>query len=104
MYRLLGIDVVPVAVNSGLAYPPRTWVKWPGTITYKVGQTLPAGLPREEAAARVRAAINALNPPEDLLPTSHSPPPRRGPLQRGITADKNGIAPRAETRGTTLYI
>lgn len=67
MYRLLGIDVVPVAVDSGLAYPPRRWVKWPHTITYKVGETIPAGLPREEAEARVRVAINALNPPEALL-------------------------------------
>jgi len=67
MYRLLGIDVIPVAVDSGIAYPPRRWIKWPGTITYKVGETIPAGLPREEAEARVRAAINALNPPEALL-------------------------------------
>lgn len=66
MYRLLGVDVVPVAVDSGIAYPPRRWVKWPGTITYRVGETVPAGLPREEAEARVRAAINALNPPEAL--------------------------------------
>ncbi len=67
VYRLLGVPVIPVAVNSGIAYPPRKWVKWPGTITYKVGETIPAGLPREEAEARVRAAINALNPPEALL-------------------------------------
>jgi 1-acyl-sn-glycerol-3-phosphate acyltransferase len=67
MYRLLGTDVIPVAVNSGIAYPPRRWIKWPGTITYKVGERIPAGLPRDEAEARVRAAINALNPPEALL-------------------------------------
>ena len=64
VYRLLGVPVIPVAVNSGIAYPPRKWVKWPGTITYKVGNTIPAGLPRDEAEARVRVAINALNPPE----------------------------------------
>ncbi len=67
MYRLLGVPVIPVAVNSGIAYPPRRWIKWPGTITYKVGETVPAGLPRDEAEARVRAAINALNPAEALL-------------------------------------
>lgn len=67
VYRLLGVPVIPVAVNSGIAYPPRKWVKWPGTITYKVGETIPAGLPRDEAEARVRIAINALNPPEALL-------------------------------------
>ena len=67
MYRLLGVPVIPVAVDSGIAYPPRRWVKWPGTITYRIGETIPPGLPREEAEARVRAAINALNPPEALL-------------------------------------
>ncbi|OHD04664.1 MAG: glycerol acyltransferase [Sphingopyxis sp. RIFCSPHIGHO2_01_FULL_65_24] len=73
MYRLLGIDVIPVAVNSGLVYPPRRWVKWPGTITYKIGETIPAGLPREEAEERVWRAINALNPPEALLEGYQAP-------------------------------
>ena len=67
MYRLLGVPVIPVAVDSGVAYPPRRWVKWPGTITYRIGETIPPGLPREEAEERVRAAINALNPPGALL-------------------------------------
>ena len=67
VYRLLGVPVIPVAVNSGLVYPQRRWVKWPGTITYRIGETIPAGLPREEAEERVRVAINALNPPEALL-------------------------------------
>ncbi len=67
VYRMLGVPVIPVAVDSGLAYPPRRWVKWPGTITYKVGETIPAGLPREEAEERVWRAINALNPPDALL-------------------------------------
>lgn len=72
MYRLLGVPVIPVAVDSGVAYPPRRWVKWPGTITYRIGETIPPGLPREEAEARVRTAINALNPPAALQnATSH---------------------------------
>ena len=28
---------------------------------YKIGETIPAGLPREEAEARAHAGINALN-------------------------------------------
>jgi 1-acyl-sn-glycerol-3-phosphate acyltransferase len=67
IYRMLGVPVIPVAVNSGIAYPPHRWVKWPGTITYRIGETIPAGLPREEAEERVWRAINALNPPEALL-------------------------------------
>ena len=66
VYRMLGVPVIPVAVNSGLVYPPRRWVKWPGTITYRIGETIPAGLPRDEAEERVWRAINALNPPEAL--------------------------------------
>lgn len=59
MYKLLGLPVVPVAVNSGPLY--HRWAKQRGTITYKVGETIPAGLPRDEMEQRVHAAINALN-------------------------------------------
>jgi 1-acyl-sn-glycerol-3-phosphate acyltransferase len=59
LYKLLRLPVVPIAVNSGRLY--HSLVKRPGRITYKVGETIPAGLPREEIEARVHAAINALN-------------------------------------------
>jgi 1-acyl-sn-glycerol-3-phosphate acyltransferase len=51
--------VVPIAVNSGPAY--HRVLKRAGRITYRIGETIPAGLPREEIEARVHAAINALN-------------------------------------------
>lgn len=59
LYKLLKLPVVPIAVDSGRAY--HHVVKRPGQITYKVGATIPAGLPRDEVEARVHAAINALN-------------------------------------------
>lgn len=59
LYKLLGLPVVPIAVDSGPTY--HRLVKRPGRITYKVGETIPAGLPREEVEARVHAAINVLN-------------------------------------------
>ena len=59
LYKLMGLPVVPIAVNSGPLYH-RRW-KQPGTITYKVGETIPPGLPRVEVEMRVHAAINALN-------------------------------------------
>ena len=37
-------------------------MKRAGTITYKAGEIIPAGLDRRDAEARVHAAINALNP------------------------------------------
>lgn len=59
LYKLLGLPVVPVAVNSGPLY--QGFPKRPGTITYKIGELIPAGLPRADAEARVHASINALN-------------------------------------------
>ncbi len=61
LYSLLGLPVVPVAVNSGLLSPRASFIKRAGTITYRVGETIPPGLDRKEAEARVHAAINALN-------------------------------------------
>jgi 1-acyl-sn-glycerol-3-phosphate acyltransferase len=59
LYKLLKLPVVPIAVDSGRLY--HHVVKRKGQITYKVGETIPAGLPREEVEAKVHAAINALN-------------------------------------------
>ena len=59
LYRALGLPVVPVAVNSVRLWG-RGFVHRPGTVTFKVGETIPAGLKRDEIEARVHAAINAL--------------------------------------------
>jgi 1-acyl-sn-glycerol-3-phosphate acyltransferase len=59
LYKLLGLPVVPIAVDSGATY--HRLIKRSGRITYKIGETIPAGLPRGEVEARVHAAMNALN-------------------------------------------
>ncbi|MBX9885877.1 MAG: 1-acyl-sn-glycerol-3-phosphate acyltransferase [Novosphingobium sp.] len=59
LYKMLGVPVVPVAVDSGPLYQ-RLW-KRSGTIRYHCGGEIPPGLPREDIEARVHAAINALN-------------------------------------------
>ena len=63
LYRALGLPVVPVAVDSGRLWG-RGLVHHGGTVTFKVGATIPPGLKRDEIEARVHAAINAL----DLAP------------------------------------
>lgn len=59
IYKLVGLPVVPMAVDSGRCYQ-RRW-KRPGTIRIRFGETIPPGLLRDEAEARVREAINVLN-------------------------------------------
>ena len=59
LYRALGLPVVPVAMNSGRLWG-RGLIHRPGTVTFKVGDTIPPGLKRDEIERRVHAAINAL--------------------------------------------
>ena len=59
LYKMLGLPVVPVAVDSGEVY--HRLYKRPGRITYRFAEPIPPGLPRDEVEARVREAINALN-------------------------------------------
>ena len=59
LYKTLKLPVVPIAVNSGRLWPKRG-SKRPGVITYRFGEAIPPGLPREEAERRVWAAINVL--------------------------------------------
>ena len=63
LYKMLKLPVVPVAVNSGPVY--HRWLKQPGTIIYRFGSEIPAGLEREEVEQRVVEEINALNGAND---------------------------------------
>lgn len=67
LYRALGLPVTPVATDSGRVWG-RGLVHRGGTVTLKVGETIPAGLKRDEVEARVHAAINAL----ELAPQSRA--------------------------------
>jgi len=67
LYRTLGLPVVPVAVDSGRLWG-RGLVHQSGTVTFKVGGTIPPGLKRADVEARVHAAINAL----ELAPQSRA--------------------------------
>jgi 1-acyl-sn-glycerol-3-phosphate acyltransferase len=59
LYRALGLPVIPVAVDSGRLWG-RGFIHRAGIVTLRVGETIPAGLKREEIEARVHASINAL--------------------------------------------
>lgn len=59
LYKALALPVVPIAVNSGRLLPKKGAMH-PGVVTFRIGETIPAGLPRREAEALVHAAINAL--------------------------------------------
>jgi 1-acyl-sn-glycerol-3-phosphate acyltransferase len=58
LYKMLKLPVVPLALDSGKLWPRGAFVKRSGTITLEFGETIPAGLDRKEAEARIHAAIN----------------------------------------------
>lgn len=60
LYKMLGLPIVPVAVDSGRLWT-RAFVKRAGVVTFRVGAPIPPGLPRDEVEALVFAGINALN-------------------------------------------
>ena len=59
LYRLLDVPVVPVALDSGRLWP-RKGAKRAGIVTFRFGDAIPPGLPRDEIEALVHTAINAL--------------------------------------------
>lgn len=61
VYAALACPVIPIAVDSGRVSPRNSFLKRAGTITYRIGEPIPPGLPRAEAEQRVHTAINALN-------------------------------------------
>lgn len=76
LYDGLGVPCVPVALNSGLFWPPRSGERYPGTIVVDILEPLPPGLPRKEFKARLEAAIEAAS--ERLLreaAAQPNPPP-----------------------------
>jgi 1-acyl-sn-glycerol-3-phosphate acyltransferase len=57
IYSECGIACVPVALNSGLFWPRRTFLRYPGTVRAEVLDPIPPGLPREEMLATLRDRI-----------------------------------------------
>ncbi len=59
LYEELGLPVVPMALNSGVFWPRRRFVKTPGTITVAFLEPIAAGLPRDEMMATLEARLEA---------------------------------------------
>jgi 1-acyl-sn-glycerol-3-phosphate acyltransferase len=57
VYKDSGVACVPVALNSGLFWPRRTFMRYPGTLVVEFLDPLPPGLSRDEFIDRIRDAI-----------------------------------------------
>lgn len=59
LYRELGVPLVPAAVNSGLYWGRRTFMKRPGRIAVQFLEPIPPGVPRREVMAMLETRIEA---------------------------------------------
>ena len=57
LYRQLDVPVVPVALNSGLFWPRRKFVKRPGIVSMEILPPIPPGLKRDEFMKVLRERI-----------------------------------------------
>jgi 1-acyl-sn-glycerol-3-phosphate acyltransferase len=57
IYADCGVPCLPVALNSGLFWPRRTFMRYPGTLVVEFLDPLLPGLPRDEFLTRLRTTI-----------------------------------------------
>lgn len=74
LYGQLGLPVVPVALNSGLFWRRRSFVKRPGTIVLEFLPPIAPGLPRKIFLARLEEAIEGRSRALAAEVTTDSPP------------------------------
>lgn len=57
LYGALGVACVPFALNSGLYWPRRKFLRYPGTIILEFLLPIPPGLPRKQFQARLEDQV-----------------------------------------------
>jgi 1-acyl-sn-glycerol-3-phosphate acyltransferase len=57
LYEALDVPCVPVALNSGVFWPRRSWRRSPGTIVVEFLDPIPPGLPKTEFLRRLKESI-----------------------------------------------
>src|SRR5262249_30495740 len=57
IYAECGVPCLPVALNSGLFWPRRTFMRYPGTLVVESLDLVPPGLPRDEFLKRIENVI-----------------------------------------------
>ena len=57
LYAEIGVPCVPIALNSGLFWPRRKFLRYPGTIVVEILDPIPPGLPKDQFFQRLQSDI-----------------------------------------------
>jgi 1-acyl-sn-glycerol-3-phosphate acyltransferase len=74
LYEALNVPCVPVALNSGVFWPRRSWRRSPGTVVVEFLEPIPPGLPKAEFLARLKDSIETAS--DRLLAEAKTTEPR----------------------------
>ncbi|WP_319774725.1 lysophospholipid acyltransferase family protein [Breoghania sp.] len=95
LYRQLDCPVLPVALNSGLFWPRRTFLRYPGTITINILPPIQPGLKSDQFIAALKDPLEEAS--DDLVleaAEATNPPPRAkeiaGQIRRRRLAQASG--------------
>jgi 1-acyl-sn-glycerol-3-phosphate acyltransferase len=96
LYEKLGLPCVPVALNSGLYWPRRKLMRFPGTIIVEILDPIPAGVARKDFRAMLQARIEAASNRLIVEAASSPTPPPVAPdvlarAKAAASADTNKI-------------
>jgi len=91
LYEGLGLPCVPVALNSGLYWPRRQLMRYPGTIIVEIQDPLPPGLPRAQFKAELSRRIETASARLILEAARSATPP---PIAADVLARAEAVADR----------
>ena len=76
LYQDLKIPVCPLALNSGMFWPRRSFLRYPGTIVVEFLDPIPPGLSRQEFMEKLQSAIEPAS--NELCKEAHTELEKRG--------------------------
>ena len=93
LYRALAVPVLPVALNSGLFWPRRKFLRYPGTIVMEFLPAIPPGLDSRSFVNRLEKTVEAASD-KLLVEAAESPvPPPMPPTAKARLALINPAKP-----------
>ena len=99
LYAQTGAPVVPVALNSGLYWPRRKFLRHPGTITVEILEPIPPGLPRNAFLDTLRTRLETASDRLLIEAMSTAPAPPLAPdVAERLRIDTGPDAPGSANR------
>jgi 1-acyl-sn-glycerol-3-phosphate acyltransferase len=61
MYDQMGMPCAPIGLNSGVYWPRRKFLRFPGTIVVEIGDAIPPGLDRDSFFRAMQESVEAIS-------------------------------------------